>query len=152
MNVGLKFCFVDVVQKSFHVGQSCQFGITPQLFEIIIFPRFGLEDMYIDMTVIDNNPLRVFVSVVVKRFYTDFLQCRFSYRVGDSCYLCRRSSLTNDKILSRRRLYFREVCGNDLFTFLFLYSFDDGLYQILVFFHVYFYANSLYAKINRISI
>lgn len=72
MNVGLKFCFVDVVQKSFHVGQSCQFGITPQLFEIIIFPRFGLEDMYIDMTVIDNNPLRVFVSVVVKRFYTDF--------------------------------------------------------------------------------
>ena len=107
------FDFIDIVQKSFHIGELCQFGIAPQLFELVVITLLGLEYVHVNVSVIDNYPLGISIAIVIERLRAHFVEHGFAHRVGNSCYLHGRTALTDNEILRRRRFDFGQIDRND---------------------------------------
>ena len=78
-----------------------------------------------DVDIVDQDPLKVFVSfVVVRMFITYFLHFVF-YIFRDRPDLWLVTGFTNNKEISNGLIYFSQVERDDVFTLFFLYGSND---------------------------
>ena len=101
-------------------------SVAPHVFQLVETPIFRQHHVDHNVDIIDQNPLKgLSAFMLIGEFIAIPLHFLF-HLVGYRLYLGSAGGLTNDKKIRDRFRYLSEIEGDDIFTLLFLYCFDDG--------------------------
>ena len=95
------------------------FRIRPQCFQTVEFPVLCLEYMHYDVSVIKNNPERIFPALRPEYFSAALFYHAILYIVRYGIYIRGRIRVAHDKIVGNSRPYIPEVERHDVQSFLF---------------------------------
>ena len=112
------------VGVSVQVGDLCCFGVAPKVFEVVVLPCFSCEDVDDDVAVVDDNPFRCAVAVVVVGFDTDFVEEEIADIVGNGGNLHGGVTFADYERVGRCGFDIRHVEQGYFFSFTVLYGFD----------------------------
>ena len=120
---------------SVQIGDVGNFGIAPQLLQLIEVAILRQKHMYINRAIIEHNPLAVLISVVIIRFHAGMLLHILTHAVGNCRHLHGGSARTYNEVLCCHPLNARHIDVSDAFSFSFLYSFYNRFNQIVLLRH-----------------
>ena len=103
--------------RSLHVWKSCQLGVFPKVFQIVVFPFFGKEYVYHNVRVVHGHPVSVCQSDNVNGLLSCVNPCRFLYGVGYGFNLRRRVSLAYYEVTANRAFNAAKVGDGDVRAF-----------------------------------
>ena len=104
--------------------------VSPQVLQVVIGTNFWQEDMDEHVHEIHRYPLVVAESGHVDRLFAEVLAAHVAHRFCDSFHLGRGSALADNEVFGDGAIHFTEVGDYDILTFFLLYTFFNSLYEL----------------------
>ena len=96
-----------------------QFGIVPQMFEVVILPYIGQEDVDQYIGIVHGYPLGIFQSYDMSGLFLESFTGEIAHRLGNRFYLSGRIALTDDEIFADGAFNLCQVGYDDIGAFFF---------------------------------
>jgi len=110
------------------IGDVLDDSIVPEVFQVVIRPYVGQEDMNQRVAIVHRYPLGLFHTYDMRGLLLEIDTAHVTHALGYCLDLCGRVSLTDYEMLADGSVDAREVGYGDVCPFFLLYSLNDGLY------------------------